>query len=127
MRDLAILTFISLDGVMQGPTSPEEDPSDGFTQGGWAQSCWEGVMEQVGREAMAEPYDMLFGRKTYETFAGHWPDADPDDPAASRMNAATKYVASSTLADPTWQNTVVLKDDVAAEIRKLKQQDGLLL
>jgi len=127
MRELAILTFLSLDGVMQGPTSPEEDPSGGFTQGGWAQSCWEGVMEQVGREAMAEPYDMLFGRKTYETFAGHWPDAAQEDPAAQRMNAATKYVASSTLTDPSWQNTTVLTGDVAAEIRKLKQQDGLLL
>ncbi|HBM88671.1 MAG TPA: riboflavin biosynthesis protein RibD [Rhodobiaceae bacterium] len=127
MRELAILTFVSLDGVMQGPTSPEEDPSGGFTGGGWAQVCWDGVMAQVGREAMAEPYDMLFGRKTYETFAGHWPDADPEDPAAARMNGATKYVASSTLTDPTWQNTIVLKGDVVAEIANLKQQDGLLL
>lgn len=127
MRELAILTFVSLDGVMQGPTSPEEDPSDGFTGGGWAQSCWDGVMAQVGREAMAEPYDMLFGRKTYETFAEHWPEVDPEDPTAARMNGATKYVASSTLTDPTWQNTTVLKGDVAAEISKLKQQDGLLL
>jgi len=127
MRELAILTFLSLDGVMQGPTSPEEDPSGGFTQGGWAQPCWEGVMEQVGHEAMAEPYDMLFGRKTYETFAGHWPEADEEDPAAVRMNAATKYVASTTLTDPSWQNTIVLKGEVAAEIEKLKQQDGLLL
>ncbi|MDF1847881.1 MAG: dihydrofolate reductase family protein [Parvibaculaceae bacterium] len=127
MRELAILTFVSLDGVMQGPTSPEEDPSGGFTGGGWAQACWDGVMAQVGREAMAEPYDMLFGRKTYETFAGHWPDADPEDPAAARMNGATKYVASSTLTDPTWQNTIVLKGDVVAEIANLKQQDGLLL
>lgn len=127
MRELAILTFVSLDGVMQGPTSPEEDPSGGFTGGGWAQVCWDGVMAQVGREAMAEPYDMLFGRKTYETFAGHWPEADPEDPAAARMNGATKYVASSTLTDPTWQNTIVLKGDVAAEIANLKHQDGLLL
>lgn len=127
MRELAILTFVSLDGVMQGPTSPEEDPSGGFTGGGWAQACWDGVMAQVGREAMAEPYDMLFGRKTYETFAGHWPEADPEDPAAARMNSATKYVASSTLTDPTWQNTTVLKGDVAAETTSLKQQDGPLL
>lgn len=127
MRELAILTFISLDGVMQGPTSPDEDPSGGFTQGGWAQPCWDGVMEQVGREAMAEPYDMLFGRKTYEMFAGHWPEVDPEDPAAARMNAAAKYVASSTLTDPTWQATTVLKGDVATEIEKLKQHDGPLL
>ncbi len=127
MRELAILTFLSLDGVMQGPSSAEEDPSGGFTQGGWAQPCWEGVMEQVGREAMAEPYDMLFGRKTYELFAGHWPEADPADPAAARMNGATKYVASSTLTNPTWENTTVLSGDVSEQVAALKQQDGLLL
>jgi len=127
MRELAILTFVSLDGVMQGPTSPEEDPSGGFTQGGWAQPCWEGVMEQVGREAMAEPYDMLFGRKTYEMFAEHWPEADEEDPAAQRMNAATKYVTSTTLTHPTWQNTTVLSGDVVKQIATLKEQDGLLL
>ncbi len=127
MRELAILTFLSLDGVTQGPSSAEEDTSGGFTRGGWAQPCWDGVMEQVGREAMAEPYDMLFGRKTYELFAGHWPDADPQDPAAARMNAAAKYVASSTLTDPSWRNTTVLSGDVAEQIAALKQEDGPLL
>jgi dihydrofolate reductase len=127
MRELAILIFTSLDGVMQGPTSPEEDPSATFTEGGWANACWEGVMEQVGREAMAEPYDMLFGRKTYEAFASHWPNADPEDPAARRMNGAAKYVASSTLTDPSWKNTVVLSGDVAAEVAELKRGDGPLL
>lgn len=127
MRELAILTFLSLDGVMQGPTSPEEDPSGGFSQGGWAQSCWDGVMEQVGREAMAEPYDMLFGRKTYDMFASHWPEADPEDPTAARMNGAAKYVASSTLTNPSWQNTTVLPGDVAKQVAALKQEDGPLL
>lgn len=127
MRELAILTFLSLDGVMQGPTSPEEDPSGGFSQGGWAQSCWDGVMEQVGREAMAEPYDMLFGRKTYDMFASHWPEADPEDPAAARMNGAAKYVASSTLTNPSWQNTTVLSGNVAKQVAALKQADGPLL
>lgn len=127
MRELAILTFLSLDGVMQGPTSPEEDPSGGFSQGGWAQSCWDGVMEQVGRAAMAEPYDMLFGRKTYDMFASHWPEADPEDPAAARMNGAAKYVASSTLTNPSWQNTTVLSGNVAKQVAALKQADGPLL
>ena len=127
MRELAILTFITLDGVMQGPTSPEEDPSGTFTEGGWANAQWEGVMEQVGREAMAVPYDMLFGRKTYGAFARHWPDADPADPAANAMNAATKYVVSSTLTDPSWQNTIVLAGDVAEEVAALKKLDGPLL
>ena len=112
---------------MQAPSSPDEDPSGGFTHGGWAQPCWDGVMEQVGREAMAMPYDMLFGRKTYELFASHWPDADPDDPAAARMNGATKYVASSTLTEPSWQNTTVLSGDVVHEVELLKKQDGPLI
>jgi len=72
MRKLAILTFLTLDGVMQGPSGPDEDPSGGFTQGGWAQKCWDEVMAQVMLEAMADPYDLLLGRKTYEIFAPHF-------------------------------------------------------
>ncbi len=66
MRKLAILTFQTLDGVMQAPKVPEEDYSGGLTQGGWAEACWQEVMAQVGREAMTEPYDLLLGRKTYQ-------------------------------------------------------------
>ena len=77
MRELAILAFQTLDGVMQSPGSPEEDPSGGFRNGGWAVNCWEEVMEQVMREAMAEPYDLLLGRKTYELFAPFSPAQAP--------------------------------------------------
>ena len=75
MRDLALLTFLTLDGVMQSPSSPEEDPSGGFMHGGWARDCWDDVMEQVRRDAMADPYDLLLGRKTYEIFAASWTNA----------------------------------------------------
>lgn len=69
MRKLAALTFLTLDGVMQSPSSPDEDPTNGFKNGGWARDCWEEVMEQVREEAMDEPYDTLFGRTTYDMFA----------------------------------------------------------
>jgi dihydrofolate reductase len=72
LRNLAILVFQTLDGVMQAPSDPEEDFSGGFTQGGWANDCWADVMEQVGREAMAETYDLLLGRNTYNIFASSW-------------------------------------------------------
>ena len=81
-RELAILTFQTLDGVMQAPKLPEEDRSGGFGQGGWADPHWDGVMEQVGKEAMAVPYDLLLGRKTYELFAPHFSaagDKKPDE------------------------------------------------
>lgn len=127
MRDLAILTFVTLDGVMQGPTSPEEDPSGQFSRGGWATPYWEGVMAHVTAEAMGAPYDVLFGRKTYEMFAAHWPQSSDDDPHASMLNAARKHVVTSTLNTLGWQNSVPVTGDLMAEISKLKNQNGPLL
>lgn len=126
MRKLAILTFQTLDGVMQAPMMPDEDRSGGFDQGGWAAPYFDEVMAQVGREAMAEPYDMLFGRKTYDMFAGHWPNVE-SDPAADRMNAARKYVVSNGSPDLSWNNSHHVRGDVPAELAALKQQDGPLL
>lgn len=127
MRELAILTFMTLDGVIQGPSSPDEDSSGGFTQGGWAAPYWQDVMAQVAAEAMAEPYDILFGRKTYDIFAGHWPEQGEDNPVSNRLNAARKYVATSTPIDIAWRNTTPIEGDVPTEIRHLKQQDGPLI
>lgn len=126
MRDLAILAFRTLDGVMQAPAMPDEDLSGDFDQGGWAAPFWEEVMAQVGREAMAEPYDMLFGRKTYDAFSAHWPNVEAD-PAAERMNAARKYVVSGGTPDLTWNNSHIVSGDIPAEISALKQQQGPLL
>ncbi len=127
MRDLAILTFLTLDGVMQGPSSPDEDRSGGFTSGGWAADYWEEVMAQVYAEAMGEPYDIIFGRKTYELFAGHWPEENRDNPVSNRLNAAKKYVVTSTLTEFTWQNSTALTGDAMEKITDLKRQDGPLL
>ena len=126
MRDLAILIFLTLDGVMQAPGLPEEDPSGGFIHGGWAANYWEEVMEQVMEEAMAAPYDLLFGRKTYEIFAAHWPHVG-NDPVAHKLNNATKFVATSTLSKLEWKNSIIISGDIAAEVSRLKDQDGPLL
>lgn len=127
MRKLAALTFLTLDGVLQSPSSPEEDPSNNFIKGGWASGYWEEVMEQVMREAMTEPYDVIFGRKTYDIFASHWPQIESDNPVAEIMNAAKKYVLTSSQDDLSWANSVRVNGDVAIEISKLKQQNGPLL
>lgn len=125
MRKLAILTFMTLDGVMQAPADPAEDRSGDFTHGGWATPWWSEVMEQVQEEAMTDPYDMVLGRRTYEIFAPHWSQTDGEE--ASTLNQARKYVASSTLTDLNWTNSTVLSGDVPAEIRRLKAAEGPLL
>ncbi len=126
MRDLAVLTFLTLDGVMQAPVLPDEDPSGGFKHGGWCVNYWGEVMEQVNELMMAAPLDLLFGRKTYEKFAAHWPSV-PNNPHADILNNATKYVATSTLSNLEWRNSVPITGDIAAEVTRLKGQDGPLL
>ncbi len=126
MRELAILTFVTLDGVMQAPAMPDEDRSGGFARGGWAAPYWDEVMSQVGREAMAQPYDMLFGRKTYDLFAGHWPDVE-GDPAADMMNAATKHVVTSSPDTLNWANSHAITGNITDKVAGLKNQDGPLL
>jgi dihydrofolate reductase len=126
MRTLAALTFVTLDGVMQSPSMPDEDPSGGFTRGGWAAPYWDGVMAQVRQEAMSESYDMVFGRKTYDIFAKSWPNA-PKTELSDMMNAARKYVVTSDPSGLDWANSVAITGDLVQEIRRLKQQSGPLL
>ncbi|MXX80503.1 MAG: dihydrofolate reductase [Chloroflexi bacterium] len=128
MRELAILSFVTLDGVMQSPTSADEDPSGGFAGGGWGAPYWAEVMPQVYAEAMSTPYDLLFGRKTYDTFASHWPSVDAEDPVAARLNGAHKYVVTrSDEAGLPWRPATRITGDVAGEIERLKRGDGPLL
>ena len=126
MRELALLTFITLDGVMQAPYTENEDRSGDFSSAGWARPCWDSVMAQVGVEAMAEPYDLLLGRRTYDIFnQAHSSEQSTtqDDP----MTNATKYVATSNPNSLTWQNTIALTGDIVTEVARLKTQDGPLL
>ncbi len=127
MRKLAILTFQTLDGVMQAPKMPEEDLSGDFTQGGWANACWDEVMAQVGRTAMAEPYDLLLGRTTYDSFASFHGSAADDNPTGDKLRQAKKYVVTSGVEPLNWHNLEKITGDIGTEISKLKAQDGPLL
>jgi dihydrofolate reductase len=122
MRKLAVNTFLTLDGVMQAPGGPEEDPTGGFMYGGWSANYWDELMGQKMGESMGRPFDLLLGRKTYEIFAAHWPYMD--DEAAHVLNAATKYVASRTLDRVDWSNSVLLEGDAADAVANLKEQPG---
>jgi dihydrofolate reductase len=123
MRKLTVNTFVSLDGVMQAPGGPEEDPTGNFAYGGWNATFWDDVMGQAIAREFEQPNDLLLGRKTYEIFAAHWPYIS-DDPVADKLNSATKYVASRTLDEVTWNNAVLLKGDAGDAVAELKQQDG---
>jgi dihydrofolate reductase len=122
MRRLVVSTFLTLDGVMQAPGGPEEDPVGGFSHGGWSVGYWDDAMGQRMGELMTTPFDLLLGRKTYEIFAAHWPHTD--DPGAAELNSARKYVASRTLNSVEWNNSTLLEGDVAAAVATLKQEDG---
>jgi dihydrofolate reductase len=122
MRKVTVNTFLTLDGVMQAPGGPEEDPSGGFKHGGWSVNYWDDKMGQVMDEAMSNPWDLLLGRKTYEIFAAHWPHVE--DVMADRLNNAKKYVASKTLKGVDWQNSELIPGDVAEFVRGLKAQSG---
>jgi dihydrofolate reductase len=122
MRKLVVGTFMSLDGVMQAPGGPEEDPTGGFTHGGWSVNYWDDVMGAQMGESMGHPFDLLLGRKTYEIFAAHWPHST--EPGAEELNRATKYVASRTLDRVDWANSHLLEGDVPDAVRRLKEEGG---
>jgi dihydrofolate reductase len=122
MRELIVNTFLTLDGVMQAPGGPEEDPSGGFEHGGWSFGYWDEQMQGVMGESMSKPFDLVLGRKTYEIFAAHWPHSD--DPFAEPLNRATKHVASSTLKQLEWENSKLIEGEVPEGVRALKEEDG---
>jgi len=122
MRKVIAATFLSLDGVMQAPGTPEEDPTGGFAYGGWIVNYWDELLGQVMGEAMAAPFDLLLGRKTYDIFAAHWPYIE-GDAIAEKFNAATKYVATSSTQPLVWNQALALHDP-AADVARLKQEDG---
>jgi dihydrofolate reductase len=122
MRKIIVLSFITLDGVMQAPGGPTEDTSGDFEYGGWTVPYVDDFLGQVMSEQMGRPFDLLLGRRTYEIFASYWPHQT--DPVASAFNKATKYVASTTAPKYDWEKTVILKDNVGEQIKKLKEEDG---
>jgi dihydrofolate reductase len=122
MRELIVNTFLTLDGVMQAPGGPEEDPSGGFEHGGWSFGYWDERMQVLMGESMSQPFDLVLGRKTYEIFAAYWPYSDAR--GAEPLNRATKHVASTTLTELEWENSKLIEVDVPEGIRALKQEDG---
>ena len=125
MRKLIVLSFMTLDGVIQSPNLPDEDLTGGFTYGGWVASLWDEVLDQTMLEQMDPPFDLVFGRKTYEVFAAYWPHQNTEtDPFAASLNTMRKYVVSKTLQKLDWKNSTLLQGDAVQEITQLKQQDG---
>jgi dihydrofolate reductase len=121
MRKIVVLTFLSLDGVMQGPGGPTEDPSGNFTLGGWTVPYFDEFLGNVMNEQMGQPFDLLLGRKTFEIFASYWPYHEEE---GAGINKATKYVASNMLKSHDWQKSVFLSGNVPEEIKKLKGEAG---
>lgn len=125
MRKLIVLSFMSLDGVVQAPGGPEEDTSGGFKYGGWSFGYADDFMGQEMGKQLGHDYALLLGRKTYEIFASYWPHADPKtNPIADPFNKADKYVVTNTLTKAEWNNSHIIKGDATEEIKKLKQTDG---
>lgn len=119
MRKIVVLTFMALDGVMQGPGGPTEDTSGGFAHGGWTVPYFDEAVGETMGQQMGRPFDLLLGRKTFDIFAAYWPNQSEDP-----FLEATKYVVSNTLTEHPWPKSVFLSGDVVAKIRALKEQDG---
>ena len=125
MRKLVVGTFVTLDGVMQAPGGPNEDRSGGFRHGGWLVPYFDEKFGEIMTAWTDRAGAFLLGRKTYEIFAGSWPKStDPADEIATALNTRPKFVASRTLDELKWNNSILLKGDVAEEVAKLKAQEG---
>jgi dihydrofolate reductase len=125
MRKLIVLSFVSLDGVMQAPGGPEEDPSGGFKFGGWTFPYFDeaGAKEMLDVQ-LAHDFALVLGRKTFDIFSAYWPKADPSNPFTAPMNKTVKYVATRAPFKTDWANSFHIEGDVAEGIRKLKGEDG---
>jgi dihydrofolate reductase len=123
MRKIIVLSMITIDGVMQAPGGPQEDTSGGFTYGGWTVPFADEYMGKVLGEELGHPFDLLLGRKTYDIWKAYWP-LHKDTFIGASFDKATKYVASNTPLQPSWEKTVIFTDKVVDEIKKLKQSDG---
>ena len=122
---LTVTTFLSLDGTMQGPGGADEDRTGGFEQGGWMATLFDDEMGAAMTRWFSQADAFLLGRRTYEIFAGYWPQVtDPDNPAAVALNSRPKHVASRTLSELGWDGAELIEGDVVSFVRELKQRDG---
>jgi len=128
MPKIVVNAFLTLDGVMQAPGGPDEDREGGFSHGGWQAPYADEAMGRRVTEGIADADGFLLGRKTYDIFASYWPKVtDTDNPIAAGLNSKPKYVVSHSLERVTWNNSRLIKGDVVAELRKLRQQPGRTL
>jgi len=125
MRKIVVFTMVSLDGIMQAPGGPEEDTSGDFKYGGWTAPYVDESFGPIINKELSVPFDLLLGRKTYEIFSGYWPKQT--GPIADPFNKAKKYVVSDETVDLTWEESILINDDVAAKIKALKSEDGPML
>jgi len=124
MRKIITTTFVSLDGVMQAPGGPDEDPDGGFEHGGWMFGYWDDIGGSTMDGFMRLPFELLLGRRTYDIFASYWPTATTDQNVAEPFNRTRKYVVSHTQRQLSWNNSTLVTGDVVGEIGKLKQMDA---
>ena len=124
MRKIITTTFLTMDGVYQAPGGPEEDTSGGFPHGGWSFGYWDDVMGSRMSAVMAEPFELLLGRRTYDIFASFWPNTDKDPEVAKPFNEARKFVVSRSPLELSWQNSTLITGDVIPQLRKLKTEDA---
>jgi dihydrofolate reductase len=122
MRKLIAINQVTLDGVMQGPGGPEEDPHNGFNHGGWITGLGDDALFQALGKTIAGDFDMLLGRRTYDVFAGYWPEQS--NGIATAFNKATKHVVTGTLTKLDWKNSLKIGGDVVEDVRRLKASAG---
>lgn len=126
MRKIIVASFISLDGVIQAPGAPDEDPNSGFRLGGWATPYDDEAIDQAQQDLFAQPFELLLGRRTYDIFASFWPRVGPDagNPIADLFNSVPKHVATHRPDTLDWKNSHALQGNLADAIRALKHEDG---
>ena len=125
MSKVVVTNHLTLDGVMQAPGRPDEDPRDGFEHGGWAPPYADSILGGVMGEGMAKGGALLLGRRTYEDFAAFWPNQPEPNPFSAVLNDVQKYVASTTLVEPLpWSNSTLLEGDAAEAVARLKEEPG---
>lgn len=122
MRKIIVATFMTMDGVMQAPGGPEEDPSNGFKWGGWQFQYGDEQVNDTLSKLFSTPFDLLLGRRTYEIFSAYWPYQN--DAIAEVFNRINKYVVATTPIDISWKKSILINKDVVNELKKLKKQDG---
>jgi len=123
MRKIIVTTFVTLDGVMQAPGAPEEDPTHGFKWGGWSAKHWDKVMEETMAASMSRPFDLLLGRRTYEIFAAYWAFVK-NNPIAEKFNSIHKFVVSGKPVELSWGPATLITGDALAGLRQVKKTEG---